>query len=503
MRDYGFGNFLAELRNGCGLSQFQLGSLVGVTDKAVSKWENGIARPRLSVCEKLSKIFHVSVSDLLNCRIPASEDEAEENLLWDECRQRLHDIYGAHPPVALGVRLEAERAAFRGKGIIQMVNLLSKIQSSGLCGQTVSVCKASFAAWLLGATYVNPLKPHEYCPCCGKVVMHPDVKDAWDLEKSICSCGTEMIREGHDIPLSIILAYAHKYGLHAELQCKTENFEQMISVISSGIGKVHELIECKIAEKDENEGEQYFGQSLGYRHLAIVKTCDAEAFRAMYTQVPITLTLWTQLSTNYPTVLLLPDTASLKAFKPNPALYVDRALLQKAYDAMLVYEEQSWTLPDGKKGTVPEKDGLHFIARQAKNLPVTMSLLMQIVGLYFSKNAWRKVGEKAIRELQVPFMALPATAEQIWFDVIEHMKSAAWFEVGFADQMMQNIVDFHYLEFGMNSETRTALCELGFEEWYIDFAANTLSAWTKNSLIEYLVEEMFPPLMKNESSGHD
>ena len=39
MKDYSFGNFLSELRERSGLSQYQLGSLVGVSNKAVSKWE--------------------------------------------------------------------------------------------------------------------------------------------------------------------------------------------------------------------------------------------------------------------------------------------------------------------------------------------------------------------------------------------------------------------------------------------------------------------------------
>ena len=38
MRDYRFGNFPQELRMRRGLSQYQLGMLVGVSNKAVSKW---------------------------------------------------------------------------------------------------------------------------------------------------------------------------------------------------------------------------------------------------------------------------------------------------------------------------------------------------------------------------------------------------------------------------------------------------------------------------------
>mgnify|MGYP004686792535 CR=1 FL=1 len=45
MRDYSFGNFISALRVRRGLSQYQLGALVGVSDKAVSKWENGVSKP--------------------------------------------------------------------------------------------------------------------------------------------------------------------------------------------------------------------------------------------------------------------------------------------------------------------------------------------------------------------------------------------------------------------------------------------------------------------------
>lgn len=68
MKDYGFGNYICALRTGLGLSQFQLGTLVGVTDKAVSKWENGDAKPRVSTCYRLAEVLGVSISELLSCK---------------------------------------------------------------------------------------------------------------------------------------------------------------------------------------------------------------------------------------------------------------------------------------------------------------------------------------------------------------------------------------------------------------------------------------------------
>ena len=63
-----FGQHVYELRRLKGLSQFQLGKLVGVTDKAVSKWENGEAKPRFGHCIRLTEIFGVSLDELVSAQ---------------------------------------------------------------------------------------------------------------------------------------------------------------------------------------------------------------------------------------------------------------------------------------------------------------------------------------------------------------------------------------------------------------------------------------------------
>lgn len=68
MNDYTFGNKLCEMRKAAGLSQSQVARLVGVSDKAVSKWENGKAKPTTESIRKLSALFHVSVDELLKLR---------------------------------------------------------------------------------------------------------------------------------------------------------------------------------------------------------------------------------------------------------------------------------------------------------------------------------------------------------------------------------------------------------------------------------------------------
>ena len=68
MNNYAFGNFLFTLRTEKGLSQTQLGEMLGVTNKAVSKWENGSAMPNTALLPNIAEIFSITVEELFACK---------------------------------------------------------------------------------------------------------------------------------------------------------------------------------------------------------------------------------------------------------------------------------------------------------------------------------------------------------------------------------------------------------------------------------------------------
>lgn len=69
-----FGNFLYELRKEKGMTQAQLADRLGVTNKAVSKWETGEAMPETALLVPISEIFGVTVDELLNGRRSEEKD---------------------------------------------------------------------------------------------------------------------------------------------------------------------------------------------------------------------------------------------------------------------------------------------------------------------------------------------------------------------------------------------------------------------------------------------
>lgn len=66
MKDIDYGNYLCELRKENNLTQRFVAYQLDVTDKAVSKWENGKSKPDLEKLKLLSVLYNVPLTDLLN-----------------------------------------------------------------------------------------------------------------------------------------------------------------------------------------------------------------------------------------------------------------------------------------------------------------------------------------------------------------------------------------------------------------------------------------------------
>ena len=60
------GNKIKELRTEKGLSQMQLGKLIGVSQKAVDYWERNVNEPKASYIIALVRIFDLSFDEFFN-----------------------------------------------------------------------------------------------------------------------------------------------------------------------------------------------------------------------------------------------------------------------------------------------------------------------------------------------------------------------------------------------------------------------------------------------------
>ena len=83
------GKFIAERRRAENLTQAQLAEKLNITDRAVSKWENGRAMPDTSIMLELCDILKITVNDLLSGEKISMEnnDQKNEQLLLDMAKE--------------------------------------------------------------------------------------------------------------------------------------------------------------------------------------------------------------------------------------------------------------------------------------------------------------------------------------------------------------------------------------------------------------------------------
>ena len=83
------GRFIAACRKRANLTQLQLADKLGITDKAISKWERGITMPDTSIMLELCDILGISVNELLSGEKINMENNNQKNeqLLLDMAKE--------------------------------------------------------------------------------------------------------------------------------------------------------------------------------------------------------------------------------------------------------------------------------------------------------------------------------------------------------------------------------------------------------------------------------
>ena len=72
------GKFISKCRKEKNITQAQLAEKLNITDRAVSKWENGKAMPDSSIMLELCEMLDITVNDLLSGEKVSSEDYAKK-----------------------------------------------------------------------------------------------------------------------------------------------------------------------------------------------------------------------------------------------------------------------------------------------------------------------------------------------------------------------------------------------------------------------------------------
>ncbi len=475
------GRKIKELRKVKGYSQFQLGARVGVSDKAVSKWETGKAVPDRPVCEKLSWLlgfdFDTMVYDNLTPEEAEKLAETRRKALWEKAEQRMKEIYGDTPPLAVFNRFILERNAMRHANGVILFDILGQVHEKARQRQAGFDAPGAecFTGWLLGATRTNPLEPHRYCEKCHRVEFHPEAQDGWDLPAKRCECGAWMNSDGHNIPW--IPGEMPPYEFY---MCNTdESFlkEAEETILSYGeqffaMERYHEDAEDFYETTPEGEPviDPETGEKIRLRHLPMSALMfrlkkKAKVRKPERISGPAELMNWgKQLGLS--TIVLLGGFYG-PYYLGRPSVFRSRPE-ELAAPEVLEYAAREWReylpvwLEDRTKMIIPETN------------PVQMTFCRFVSFLCAVHCAYMVSGpEELARKTGFgDWTELPLSVSDLW-NVINRSTAYPGYMSGTAGEILKKVSTGKYTQ-GIPDSDRKLFTEMNLPEWFADYAESII-----------------------------
>ena len=97
MKEKTMGAMIAALRKEKGMTQADLARELGITDKAVSKWERDLSCPDISSIPKLAEVLGVTVDELMQSKAAPKEEKTDAGKIIDMVLKAV--------PLAMGIAL--------------------------------------------------------------------------------------------------------------------------------------------------------------------------------------------------------------------------------------------------------------------------------------------------------------------------------------------------------------------------------------------------------------
>lgn len=388
--------------------------------------------------------------------------------IFEKAYSRLIELYSgecSEPDITILSRFYQEKMILAESELyMRYLDFLSRVREiANQKGELVFVrgtAGASFIAYLLGATDINPLPRHEYCPHCHTTKFIGN-GTPFDKAPTKCSCGTEIVTDGHNLPfesnLKNILAeriqFCVSHAFFDEVKAKIRDELWDKSIVTLKDGDVSPIWFC-ILDKETNECGDY------------ILNGNREIFA------------------NFPRITLVPD-SMLDKYRE-----LEKTTGFKMKD--IGFDEQSlafFRFMERDIQGIPHFDN-NFIKEIWNTInPQSYDDLLKLIGFAHSTNIWKYNAESLFNEHRMSLCEIPGYREDLYKMLNDRLCAKGIYNAGLAYEVSDKTMRGYYAKTGgVDEDTMFALLNIGFDIDFIFFLSQVRYMFTKAQGIAYLRE---------------
>ena len=376
----------------------------------------------------------------------------------------LYKYYGRKPPVQCLGRLKTEQILIK-RGFLENADLVSELRrEAGKDGSDVDVfCNyGGLLNWLYGSTSINPLPPHYHCRECGTTIF-PCIGDGWDMPAMEC-CGKPMIRDGHSIPVEVILSRLEHPDRTLDLRIAKSFADKAVEIIKQYYRQVYvpvpydteesEIADLCLALVPKNKPLPALFKN-GIWHTSREELDDILGYRSI------------KLS-------FIDIKDQLREFRLKTGL-------NPSMDELLAEPVLAAT-QEKLIGEILENGGTPL-----KSEELCFSSLLRVFGYLHSDHS---AANPVLTDNEAKYSDLFTSREDVWDLLVEALEPEYGISMEFAKKIARNVRCGAYTGNRMDQDTEQVLRGIGISDHWITQMKETCYLHGKTDLITQLLEEM-------------
>lgn len=377
--------------------------------------------------------------------------------LWKVAEDALYSLYTDTPSIRILNRFYSEKSLFFNTDAIILWNIATELRIAakhkGEITNITSTDSSCFTAYLMGASDINPLELHYFCPSCRRVEFIDKRALPWDVAPRICECSCNMHADGFDIPY---VMHKVKSAPSIQISIAVQFISAAESIIRNATRGLYRVVKLKAQnptkivfvllpfEESENFGD--------YLDSIYDSYCD------------------------YPKITFIFPSAYSRAKDLSEATGVDfdevASVISDKYpfDERILSEFRSCNI-DGIAGFDllghPRAKEIRDALKTAE--PRSYYDLLKYIGCMHGTNAWWDNAESLIKNKICSIGDIPAHKDDVFMLVLRKLREKGLFDCGIAYDVASKVRSGTYAKLGMTTVDHATLESLGLDEWFISY----------------------------------